>query len=304
MSYNNLLNPLLQGAVIAMTPYNSPPETVVAFDGFEIKWHQSSATSFDGIAIRSQSGTRSLRYTSVEFYVANAVADAGKVLWGSNNAWYALTAATAVANITNTVYPYAQNISTTFLGFGNPAMPNADYRQYVLYDDTNQATYLITVDKQASTGEILTAQNGTCLIAVERIGVTSTQTFTGTAPIVINSGAISLAVPYVRAMGAVTMGDLATAILIPAESLNIASASILSGGGTAVMVMQINFATAMPDTAYKIAPSILASLTEAAAANATIDMEIAVKTINGFRVIFRETVSAVQSATFEFTVTR
>lgn len=172
------------GNIIAITPYNAWPETVISFDGLEVKWHQTWS-SFDGIAIRTQLGTRSLRYSDVEFYIANAAADWGKSTWGSNNAWYNLPVLWATATIINTVYPYAQNVTTTFLGMGNPALPNADMRIYMLYDDTNKQTYRITVDKQGSTGEITTAQTWTCSIIVEKIGVTTNQIFTSSNNIAI-----------------------------------------------------------------------------------------------------------------------
>jgi hypothetical protein len=301
MSYGNINPSLVSGAIIAMSPYNAPPESVVTFDGLEIKWHNSAAGSFDGIAIRSQSGVRSLRYTSVEFYLANAAADGGKALYGSNNAWYNIPNLGAVATIINAVYPYAQNVSTTFLGFGNPAMPNADYRQYVLYDDTNQATYLITIDKQASTGEVLAAQNGTCLIVVERIGITSNQAITASAPLNLASGAVSFTAPYIRAFGSIALSDLSTANVIVAESTPGITASVISGAGTAVMVMQVNLpAGLLLDPIYKIGSSISSNPAEAAGANASVVDEIAGKTATSFRVIFREVVGALQNCNYEF----
>jgi hypothetical protein len=173
-----ILNPnSLSGNIVAITPYNAGVETVIAFDGLEMKWHQAGS-SFDGITIRTQAGTRSLRYSATEWYIANAAADGGKSTWGSNNAWYALPILGATATIINTVYPYAQNVTTTFLGMGNPALPNADMRVYFLFDDTNKVTYRIFLDKQGSTGEITTAQTGTCMIVVEKLGITTNQILT------------------------------------------------------------------------------------------------------------------------------
>jgi hypothetical protein len=63
---------------VAWSVVNAAPETVVAFDSLEIKWHNSSATSYDGIAIRATIGTPSINYTNIEFYNANAVSDNGK----------------------------------------------------------------------------------------------------------------------------------------------------------------------------------------------------------------------------------
>jgi hypothetical protein len=181
--------PLISGNIIAKTPYNAGPETVVVFDNMEIKWHQSGS-SYDGIAIRSTTTPISLRYTSSEFYLANAAADGGKSVYGSNNAWYNLPNLGATATIINAVYPYAQTIGTTFLGMGNPAMPNADYRLYKLYNDTTQTEYEIIVDKQGSTGEITTAQTGTCSIVVRKIGITTNQILTATQGIEITNGVI------------------------------------------------------------------------------------------------------------------
>jgi hypothetical protein len=181
---------LISGNIIAKTPYNAGPETVVVFDNMEIKWHQSGS-SFDGIAIRSTTTPISVRYTSSEFYLGSAAADGGKSVYGSNNAWYNLPNLGATATIINAIYPYAQTISTTFLGMGNPAMPNADYRLYKLYNDTTQTEYEIIVDKQGSTGEITTAQTGTCSIVVRKIGITTNQILTANNGITITNGLIS-----------------------------------------------------------------------------------------------------------------
>jgi hypothetical protein len=75
----------------------------------------------------------------------------------------------ATATILNATYPYAQTLSTTWLGIGNPAMPNSTFRVYILTNNTNGSRYRITTVKKASTGEILGVQNGVCDILVEKI---------------------------------------------------------------------------------------------------------------------------------------
>jgi hypothetical protein len=179
------------GNIVAMTPISAVPETVISFDGLQMKWHQSATGTYDGIAIRTTSDTRSMRYTSVEFYTGTAAADGGKTLWGSTNAWYNLPAAGATATIINATYPYAQNVTTTFLGIGNPALPNSDTRIIFLYDITNGVTYKIYTDKQASTGEVQTAQNGTCAIIVEKLGTSTNTILTGGTGIAISNGVVN-----------------------------------------------------------------------------------------------------------------
>jgi hypothetical protein len=164
--------------LIAKTPFQAPPETVVAFDGFEIKWHNSSASSYDGIALRVTSGTRLVRYHQTEFYLANAATDSGRSIWGSDNAWYNIPNLGGTATIVNSTFPYNHTLGTTFQGIGNPALPNSNFRTYILDDVTNQQTYKITIRKVASTGEVLAAQNGYLDIIVEKFGITSNSVFT------------------------------------------------------------------------------------------------------------------------------
>jgi hypothetical protein len=160
----------LSTVTMVKTPTNSPPETTIGFDKLEIKWHNSSAASYDGIAIRTMSATpQSINYSSTETYLANAVTDSGKATWGSDNAFYALPALTTIANLTNTVYPYARDITTTFIGIGNPALTNSHTRIYYLTNNTNGFRYRITCVKKASTGEVLAPQNGVCDIYVEKL---------------------------------------------------------------------------------------------------------------------------------------
>ena len=64
---NQAVNPTLSGNIVAMTPVNSGSETVVSFDGIEMKWHNSSASGYDGIAMRVTTGSRQFRFSQVEF---------------------------------------------------------------------------------------------------------------------------------------------------------------------------------------------------------------------------------------------
>jgi hypothetical protein len=243
MSYNNPNIPLQGGTIVAVSPYNAGPETIVAFDGLEIKWHNSSATSSDGIAIRTQSGSRNLRYSYAESYVANAAADSGRTLWGASNAWYAIPGVGAVATTINTTYPYSQVVTTTFIGMGNPAMPNSSLRQYFLYDDTNSVSYRITTDKQASTGEVTVAQVGTCSIVVEKIGIAlaAGQTITSGYGIALNNGQITDAnrIAKTSPMGSaiagttVSLGELSFRYSSTASTGNL---DIQSSSATAVAV--------------------------------------------------------------------
>jgi hypothetical protein len=161
---------VLSTVTMMKTPINSGPETVVSFDNLEMKWHASSTASYDGIAIRTTLATpQSINYSSSETYLANAVADAGKATWGSDNAFYALPALTTIANVTNTVYPYASNVTTAWMGIGNPALTNSHTRIYFITNNTSGLRYRVTCVKKASTGEVLTAQNGICDIYVEKL---------------------------------------------------------------------------------------------------------------------------------------
>lgn len=148
----------ISGNIIAMSPFNAPPETVVTFDGMEIKWHASSLTSLDGIAIRCITGSKTLRYSTIEIYNVSAAIDNEKTLWGSTNAWYNIPNTLATAGIINAVYPHAQIVGTTFLGIGNPGLAQVDYRQFYLYNDTDSITYRITINKLATTSETLQAR--------------------------------------------------------------------------------------------------------------------------------------------------
>jgi hypothetical protein len=179
------------GNIIAITPFNSAPETVVSFDGFEIKWLASSAATYDGIAIRVISGTRQIKYTSTEFYLASSVHDSGKTLYGSDNTYYNIPNAGTLATLSTPAFPHYFNLTTTFIGMGNPALPNSNHRIIMFKDVTNSQLYRITVYKNSATGEVLATQNGTCEIVVEKMGIATNQILTAGTGIAITSGVIS-----------------------------------------------------------------------------------------------------------------
>jgi hypothetical protein len=153
----------------------SPPETVVAFDGFELKWHNGTATSFDGVAIRfTGGGTRNMTYSVTEWYLAAGVHDSGHSTWGTANCWYTLPTALAAATTTSggpstATYPHTYPLGATFVGFGNPRLPQDVMREYILEDRTANKAYKITIKKNASTGEVAGPQTGTCTISVMAI---------------------------------------------------------------------------------------------------------------------------------------
>lgn len=307
-AFTSAPTPVFSGDTVAMTPHNSGPETVVAFDGFELKWHASSATGYDGIAIRHTTATKSLRYTLTDFYLANAAADSSKALWGSNNAWYNLPNLGTVASVINTTYPYAQNVSSTFIGMGNPAMPNADKRDYILYNDTDKVTYKITVDKQASTGEVLSAQNGTCFIEVKKVGISTNQILTQGNGMVIANNQIALDPNNVKkimlnyASVTASIGDFQATPTLTLSN-NIASITNVSGAASAVAIYQVNFTTALPSSDYLVQYEYVANASESAAANATVlPLETSTKTTTGFRFIIRESASTAQNFSIKFVI--
>jgi hypothetical protein len=161
---------ITDGTIVAKTPYNAPPDTVISFDNLQLKWH-GQAGSFDGIAIKSTATTnQSIRFSCSETYYASVYSDLGKILYGTTNQFYNLPMLSGFANVGNPTYPHAYAlVPNVFMGMGNPGMPNSDTRTYKLYNDTTQSEYIIYTDKQASTGEVITAQTGTCSIIVQKI---------------------------------------------------------------------------------------------------------------------------------------
>jgi hypothetical protein len=104
----------------------------------------------------------------------------------------------------------------------------------------------------------------------------------------------------VKARAKVNITDFSTNTIV--TQTNLASATIISGSGSSNMVMDFTFTIPLISANYQILGEISANVGEAAGANATIVFETANKTTNGFRVIFRETVSITQNCNFEFVV--
>jgi hypothetical protein len=156
--------------IIAMSPVNAPAESIVTFDGMQIKWSQNinGAGGWDGLLISTISGTRDITYSSNESYVGSSQFDAGANMWGSQNYYY--TTALAVSN--NTTFPHNKTISTTWIIIGNNGMFQHNIRKVYLTDVTNNNRYVITAVKKASTGETGN-QTGSCDIWVEKIGITT-----------------------------------------------------------------------------------------------------------------------------------
>ncbi len=105
-------------------------------------------------------------------------------------------------------------------------------------------TYKIWIDKQASTGEVQTAQNGTCMIVVEKLGISTNQILSAGQDISITNGVIATAnVGKKRA-------TLATAQVNTRVDLSELSFRYNSNATTGNLEIRSTSTTAVPFTGY------------------------------------------------------
>jgi hypothetical protein len=110
----------------------------------------------------------------------------------------------------------------------------------------------------------------------------------------------STLVPIIKAKATIAVGDFLTATL-QAGSVNIASTSIVAGGGTGLAIYQVNFINPLSSADYNVQMEL-----ESNPGNpnlASVIMETSTKTTTGFRFNLRETVSAAQNISIRFEIT-
>jgi hypothetical protein len=125
---------------------------------------------------------------------------------------------------------------------------------------------------------------------VEKIGVTTNQILTP-RKLMLNYASVTANMADFQATPVLTLDD------------NIASITNVSGAVGAVAIYLVTFTTPMPSIDYLVNYEYISNAAEAAGANATVlPLETAVKTVNSFRFIIRESASTTQNFSIKFVI--